>query len=118
MGLLGRGGRSGVQRTNSDGANAIGAIVEKDPEIVLVGGSAGAGLAASKPALGAEMFEEGMKALAPIMIACIRRQRAGDACRPPLVIDKACIAAGFAQPARGAAFEGDEGAAIRDKSPR
>jgi hypothetical protein len=107
-----------VGRTHAHCADAVGAELQEDSEIVLVGGSAGARLAAAEPSFGSEMLEEGMKASAPVMVANACGQGAGDVRGPLLVVDETRIAAGFAQAACGLTLEGDDGGALRDTVPR
>lgn len=98
-----------------DRANAIAAEAEEEPEVVLVGRPAGPRLAAAKPALRAEMLEEGMEAVSPVMIADVGRKGAGDILRPSLAIDEARVGALLAELASGLSLEGDNGGAVRDR---
>lgn len=107
-------GRLVVRQANTDGPDAVGAEVEKDAEVVLVGGPAGPCLAATQPAFGPEMLEEWVQSSAPIMIADLGREGAGNGLGPPVVVDEAGVAAGLAEESRGLAFEGDGGGTVRD----
>jgi hypothetical protein len=92
--------------------------LQKQTEIILLGGSAGLGLAPTKPTLWSEMLEKGDQPAAPIMVARFGRQRTGYRLRPPLMIDEAGIRNGaradLAQRSGLAALVCNDGCAVGD----
>lgn len=103
-----------VARKDSDSANTIGAIIQEQAEIVLVGGTAGVRLTSPEPALRPEMLEEGDEAATPVMVANLDGQRTGDALAPALVVREAGIAAELAELAGGLALVRNDGGAVGD----
>ena len=108
-----------VGGNDPDRADAVGAERQEDPEIVLVLGPAGMGLAPAQPSFRAQMLEEGMEPAAPIMVAQVGRKRAGDVLVPAVGVGEPAVRADLAQLARTLSLIGDDGPSVGDvESPR
>jgi hypothetical protein len=87
--------RVAVFRTNADGSNTISAVIEENAEIVLVLRSARAGLLSPQPPFRAEVLEERMEAVAPVMVTRFCREGTGYGLGPAVVIEEAGIVPPF-----------------------
>lgn len=103
-----------IFRTNADGADAIGSVIQENAEIVLVGGAARPRLSSSKPTFGSEVLEERMQAASPIVILGFRREGARDRFCPAVVVEKSSVVSSLFQLAGRFALEGDDGGAFGD----
>jgi hypothetical protein len=87
-----------VHRFDADRANAVSAVTQQKPKVILFGDMSYTRLLFAKPSFGGKMLEEGMNALAPFVLALGRRQTARNRLGPVGSVGKA-------RPAVGRLFE-------------
>jgi len=109
-------GHDTVGRQDADRADAVGAILQQDSEIIIVGGADRARLQPAQPAFRTEMLEKRDESVAAYMIARRRGQRAGDIRGPAVVISEMAAAPGFSEHPSANAFPGYNGLPTGDQA--
>src|SRR6185437_3730576 len=76
-------------RADADGADAVSAVAQQQPQIVFLGDMAQTRLLLTYPAFRAEMLEEWVEALLPFIFAARGREAAGNAVAPACGVSEA-----------------------------